>query len=120
VNPVVCQSKTVKPKKGYYVATGDDNNCLVIKKVKGNKITFQLGWYSELRIGTSKTTTVTIKNGKAKYKIKLDGWDNEVTTGTIKIVNSKKIKIKSNGGAFYAADTSWRTYKYDNSSTVLD
>jgi hypothetical protein len=48
VNPVVCQSKTVKPKKGYYVATGDDNNCLVIKKVKGNKITFQLGWYSEL------------------------------------------------------------------------
>jgi hypothetical protein len=113
VNPVVCQSKTVKPKKGYYVATGDDNNCLVIKKVKGNKVTVQFGTFTSHRIFTTQETTVTIKNGKAKYSAQWDGYDNEVYSGTIKVVNSKKIKIKVSGVK------GWTTYTYKNSSTDI-
>jgi hypothetical protein len=116
LSSALVSAKTVTPKKGFYVWK-TETNCqrMTIDKVKGKKITFELA-YCGLKEDFSTKTTVKLKDNKAKFTVK-DDWGNTVT-GTIKIVSSKKIKVKCSGNALFSTGK-WITYTYINSNADI-
>lgn len=111
-------AKTVKPKKGFYVCK-TATNCLrlSVDKVSGSKITFELA-YCGMYEDFSEKVTVKLKNGKANFSVKSKYMNSASATGTIKIVNSKKIKIKCKGSSLFATGK-WKTYSFVNSKANI-
>lgn len=116
----VVKASAIKPKKGFYLEEKFKNHRLVIKKVKGNKITFAIGYSGTWEDGIKGYITVKInKKGEGKFRAVEHGLLYYDYKGIIKVCGKKKIKLKVGGGGRLVT-VGWCTYKYINSNPDID